>query len=196
MAPSYLADPISSIEQEISLMEHEVGGDILRVGAEIAPEFVSEPVQSAKDNVLTEPTLPLQLASQNVERDLTPSISSVPGLVVPTETFKPEVPNWLRLNHSRAAVDAPATGATKLRRMIFETKEMVVCPGVYDGLSARTALELGFNGLYMVSDAPQSQQPNRDSNHDCRPEPALRPRSLDSLIWPSPSSTRCARTPR
>lgn len=45
----------------------------------------------------------------------------------------------------------PLSGAAKLRRMIFETKSLVVCPGVYDGLSARTALELGFDALYMVS---------------------------------------------
>lgn len=44
----------------------------------------------------------------------------------------------------------PLSGATKLRRMIFETKDLIVCPGVYDGLSARTALEVGFPALYMV----------------------------------------------
>jgi methylisocitrate lyase len=43
-----------------------------------------------------------------------------------------------------------ATGATKLRRYLKETNEMIVCPGVYDGLSARIAMELGFKALYMV----------------------------------------------
>lgn len=27
---------------------------------------------------------------------------------------------------------------------------MIVCPGVYDGFSARIALEVGFDALYMV----------------------------------------------
>ena len=45
----------------------------------------------------------------------------------------------------------PISGATKLRRMINETDELIVCPGVYDGLSARIALQLGFSAMYMVS---------------------------------------------
>lgn len=56
---------------------------------------------------------------------------------------------YLPLN-SVDAVEFPAIGATKLRQMIFESKELIVCPGVYDGLSARTAIETGFDALYMV----------------------------------------------
>lgn len=41
--------------------------------------------------------------------------------------------------------------ASKLRRMLKDTKELIVCPGVYDGLSARIAMQVGFKGLYMVS---------------------------------------------
>ncbi|KAJ5989747.1 hypothetical protein N7522_009954 [Penicillium canescens] len=40
--------------------------------------------------------------------------------------------------------------ASKLRRMLKDTKELIVCPGVYDGLSARVAMEVGFKGLYMT----------------------------------------------
>lgn len=40
--------------------------------------------------------------------------------------------------------------ASKLRRMLKDTKDLIVCPGVYDGLSARIAMELGFKALYMV----------------------------------------------
>lgn len=45
----------------------------------------------------------------------------------------------------------PISGATKLRRMLNETEDLIICPGVYDGLSARIAMDLGFNALYMVS---------------------------------------------
>ncbi|GFG15630.1 carboxyvinyl-carboxyphosphonate phosphorylmutase [Aspergillus udagawae] len=41
-------------------------------------------------------------------------------------------------------------GATKLRRQLRETDELIVCPGVYDGLSARIAMQLGFKALYMT----------------------------------------------
>lgn len=62
---------------------------------------------------------------------------------------------------SSPAVQAPAIplsvvpgttlpASTRLRKMIFETSNLIVCPGVYDGLSARTAMEVGFDGLYMV----------------------------------------------
>ncbi|KAK6857713.1 hypothetical protein PG995_005412 [Apiospora arundinis] len=47
-------------------------------------------------------------------------------------------------------VNKPTSGATKLRKMIFETKGLIVCPGVYDGLSARTAIEVGFDAMYMT----------------------------------------------
>lgn len=48
-------------------------------------------------------------------------------------------------------VDIPLSGATKLRKMLEETNELIVCPGVYDGLTARTAIEVGFSAMYMVS---------------------------------------------
>ncbi|KAH6660868.1 putative carboxyphosphonoenolpyruvate phosphonomutase [Truncatella angustata] len=57
---------------------------------------------------------------------------------------------WLQLNHVASSVHQPTSGAKKLRKMLFETNELIVCPGVYDGLSARTAIELGFNAMYMT----------------------------------------------
>ncbi|EAW11692.1 isocitrate lyase/PEP mutase family protein [Aspergillus clavatus NRRL 1] len=41
-------------------------------------------------------------------------------------------------------------GAAKLRKAIRDTEELIICPGVYDGLSARIAMELGFKALYMT----------------------------------------------
>ncbi|KAJ5156908.1 uncharacterized protein N7482_008008 [Penicillium canariense] len=40
--------------------------------------------------------------------------------------------------------------ASKLRRMLKDTKALIVCPGVYDGLSARIAMDLGFKAMYMT----------------------------------------------
>ncbi len=42
------------------------------------------------------------------------------------------------------------SGATRLRRLLEETRDLIVCPGVYDGFSARIALSVGFQALYMV----------------------------------------------
>ncbi|KAK8108254.1 Isocitrate lyase/phosphorylmutase [Apiospora kogelbergensis] len=62
-----------------------------------------------------------------------------------------EAANWLLLNQASASgLPRPATAATALRKMLLETKELIICPGVYDGLSARTAIEVGFDALYMT----------------------------------------------
>lgn len=42
------------------------------------------------------------------------------------------------------------SAATRLKRRLQETDELVVCPGVYDGFSARIAISVGFSALYMV----------------------------------------------
>ena len=41
--------------------------------------------------------------------------------------------------------------ATRLKRFLTDTDEILVCPGVYDGFSARIALSVGFKAMYMVS---------------------------------------------
>ncbi|GAB0134285.1 hypothetical protein EsDP_00002663 [Epichloe bromicola] len=58
--------------------------------------------------------------------------------------------DYLPLSYVSAEVKEPVSGATKLRKMLLETKELIVCPGVYDGLSARTAIELRFDAMYMT----------------------------------------------
>jgi methylisocitrate lyase len=42
------------------------------------------------------------------------------------------------------------SAATKLRDFLENSKDILVCPGVYDGFSARIALSVGFDALYMV----------------------------------------------
>ena len=44
----------------------------------------------------------------------------------------------------------PQTTASKLRAMLARDNEIVVCPGVYDGFTARLALNAGFKILYMA----------------------------------------------
>ena len=43
------------------------------------------------------------------------------------------------------------SAATRLRRQITDTNKLIVCPGVYDGFSARIAMSVGFDAMYMVS---------------------------------------------
>lgn len=90
-----------------------------------------------------------------VEAPIEVPIEAVPVVEEPIIESKGSSVEYLPLN-SVDAVDLPAIGATKLRKMIFETKDLIVCPGVYDGLSARTAIETGFDAMYMVSTASSS----------------------------------------
>lgn len=46
---------------------------------------------------------------------------------------------------------AQLKAANKLRQMLAEPDKITVCPGVHDGLTARMALHVGFDALYMVS---------------------------------------------
>jgi methylisocitrate lyase len=45
---------------------------------------------------------------------------------------------------------APESAATRLRHRLASSKDIIVAPGVYDGFSARIALQVGFDCLYMV----------------------------------------------
>ena len=47
-----------------------------------------------------------------------------------------------------------SSGATRLKRMVQEPGNMIVCPGVYDGFSARIALSVGCDAMYMVCRLP------------------------------------------
>jgi 2-methylisocitrate lyase-like PEP mutase family enzyme len=40
--------------------------------------------------------------------------------------------------------------ATKLRQLLAQKDTIIIAPGVYDGFSARVALNVGFDCLYMA----------------------------------------------
>ncbi|KAJ5963051.1 Isocitrate lyase [Penicillium waksmanii] len=56
--------------------------------------------------------------------------------------------NGMRHEPSVSLYVIPA--ASKLRRMLKDSKDLIVCPGVYDGLSTRNSMELGFKSMYMT----------------------------------------------
>lgn len=43
------------------------------------------------------------------------------------------------------------SSAAKLRELLADESKIIVCPGVFDGLTAKIALQAGFDALYMVS---------------------------------------------
>jgi len=61
-------------------------------------------------------------------------------------------------------VDIPASPATRLKLRLENTKDLIVCPGVYDGLSARIALSVGCDAMYMVTE-PSTHGDRRADDH-------------------------------
>ena len=81
-------------------------------------------------------------------------------------------PNHTSKEDSFVHPDLPMSGASKLKRMLENTDDLIVCPGVYDGLSARAAMEVGFDALYMVLICPSSSL-NDSTDAPRRPVPEL-----------------------
>lgn len=133
-------DPISRLENESSIvLQAEALSESF--AAPVKPQSNVEAVKITPDEPLVE-SLPSETATNGINGhahdDSQAALKSI------NET-------WLQLNHVASSVQEPTTGAKKLRKMLLETNELIICPGVYDGLSARTAIELGFNAMYMVS---------------------------------------------
>lgn len=83
------------------------------------------------------------------------------------------------------------SAATRLKKRIEETDELIVCPGVYDGFSARIALHVGFTALYMVNFRNKfsfnfDQWINKTPNRQVQ---APQPLASAWQIWASRSST-------
>ena len=49
------------------------------------------------------------------------------------------------------AAPASQSAAARLRELLADVSKLLVAPGVYDGISARIALSMGFKAIYMVS---------------------------------------------
>jgi hypothetical protein len=92
----------------------------------------------------------------------------------------------------------PVSAATKLRKLIETTDDIIVAPGVYDGLSARIALSVGFDCLYMVRIQPLVRLGGvgRRGLTTSRPAPGRVPRGSGSRISGWRPWTTCAATPR
>jgi hypothetical protein len=67
----------------------------------------------------------------------------------------------------------PQSAPSKLRSIIENPKGFVLAPGVHDGLSARIALGVGFDALYMVSTQPLFRSSTLTTS--TRPAPARPP---------------------
>jgi hypothetical protein len=59
--------------------------------------------------------------------------------------------NFADNKHVVQAYTRPKATSTILREYLEDPDKIIVGPGVYDGLTARMALQAGFDTLYMVN---------------------------------------------
>jgi hypothetical protein len=64
-----------------------------------------------------------------------------------------------------ANLTPPQTTASKLRALLAQKDDIIVCPGVYDGFTARLALNAGFKILYMVTTIHIALQHNKEGTN-------------------------------
>lgn len=78
------------------------------------------------------------------------------------------------------------TAAAKLRQVLQDPNSFVSAPGVYDGVSARIALSVGFDTLYMVRYASLYGERNEMKlSIYARPELVPPPRYMGKQTWAS-----------
>lgn len=96
----------------------------------------------------------LRDVSKNLEQAVVVQNAALPETkveVAKTALVKQPSNRWVGV-----AITAPTTysptlpPSTRLRYLVAHSPSIIVCPGVYDGLSARIAMSLGFKGLYMT----------------------------------------------
>jgi hypothetical protein len=87
-----------------------------------------------------------------------------------------------RAGSSNIKSSSPLTGGKRLRELLKDPSNVVVCPGVFDGLSARLAVAAGFDALYMVKNVVFARL---DFFADCRFRQVLGRRCLGwaGLTW-------------
>ena len=87
---------------------------------------------------------PISEASHSIEQASPHSDSAYPDSSLPDGHHPSESVSSDKLT------DDHLPGSTKLRQLIEKSPRIIVCPGVYDGLSARIALDVGFDAMYMT----------------------------------------------
>ena len=90
----------------------------------------------------------------------------------------------------------PLTPGGRLRQLLESSHDIIVVPGVYDGFSARIALEVGFDCIYMVSMMLHDSQIFRADIGINRLAQAHVLRSWGSLILVWQRSMTCESTPK
>ena len=175
-----------------SLALHFGSGDKLAPAANTLKAASLAPVGQNKDSLST-PTHIGIIPPDSPPKTPLESVPSDQGEEPNTEVL-PALDNAI---HETVATTIPtdiSSPATNLKRRLQNTKDLIVCPGVYDGFSARIALAVGCDAMYMVS-IIRSACPGVKLFTSSRRVRVQQPLASASPIWDSPSSVTCAHMP-
>ena len=153
------ADPVTSNEIVIKSgnFDHVFNSDCAEPIA-LAEKIVNS---GYPDAIVGSSTVDLAAEKTEVREELRVSTNPYlqdrnPTCVIPVENRQGSVDCKARTDGPSIAISCPATvsatdpPSTRLRHMIANSPSIILCPGVYDGLSARIALHVGFRGMYMT----------------------------------------------
>jgi 2-methylisocitrate lyase-like PEP mutase family enzyme len=87
------------------------------------------------------------------------------------------------MTYSNGTSPVVESAAKRLRQLLADEKKLVVAPGVYDGYSARIALEVGFDAIYMVNSHVPLRIMSADATSRLEQEPALPNSDSLTLAW-------------
>lgn len=97
------------------------------------------------DKAKSHPIDDMPIVAMPIDAASGPSVGNLLG--------NPVLPSFQDTTEDKAVPTLPTefrSPATTLKRRLENTKDLIVCPGVYDGFSARIALSVGFDAMYMV----------------------------------------------
>ena len=130
-----------------------VGSDISAAQKHQAIVSQAEIIEPEPQSVKNGPTIPADSMLADIRSPHTEKTIEFPILSPGKDSFQDTVATQT-IAEEASAKDDLLLPAARLKRQIENTKDLIVCPGVYDGFSARIALSVGFDALYMVRSIP------------------------------------------
>ncbi|KAL9021098.1 MAG: hypothetical protein Q9185_001637 [Variospora sp. 1 TL-2023] len=134
-------DVVSSKTQLADQSNYDVIPAVTDVGQDTVEISPPDAAQGTQDKSKTQGVFPISTTQLLDKSNYETVPASTDGYQDTTQTSPTQV--VLPSTHSLSP-------ATRLKHKLHYSKEMIVCPGVYDGLSARIAQAVGFETLYMT----------------------------------------------
>ena len=112
---------------------------------DIPPKTSDDSAAQQSQSEKPKPRVDIPPTTTQVKTD--PNYSAVPAS---TDGYQDTIAKGPTTSLPEPSLSTSISPATRLKHRIQSSDELIVCPGVYDGFSARIAMNVGFETLYMV----------------------------------------------